>query len=231
MNVPFAALKRKCLYPSISETGIMETVLFNTKTSCPKNRTLLLFSIGTLLLILFPSIGCYSLHAQPAIPYIQKNICPSECCRYGLWTAKSNLKLNKKEGDSSVVAFTVKSGEKITAIRGNVHVVKLGILVVKKPIKFNNKSLDTFSEGEKIYVLSYGGEGYYDLWHKGKLLDIDLDDSDQIWGNSELVQTPHMIWWVLVKNYKSKKGWLKIDIGDGHSVTEEKVEIMDTCGN
>ena len=231
MNVQFAELRRRCLQSLISEVEIVETDLFNTKNSCPKNRMLFLFPIGILSLILFLSMGCYSLCAQPIVPYIQENICPSECCKYGQWIARSNLKLNKNEEDSSEIVFTVKSGEKITAIRGNVHIVKLGMLVIKKPVKFKNKHIETVSKGEKIYVLSYGGEGYYDLWYKGKVLDIDLDDSDQIWENSELVQEPHMVWWVLVKNSKGKKGWLKIDMGDGHRVTEEKVEIMDTCGN
>lgn len=184
-----------------------------------------------IFLVLFFSIGSYAQDAHPSVPYIQRNICPFECCQYGEWIVKTALSVYKKEGDTSAIVFKIKPGEKVTALRGNVHIVKLGILVVKKPFNLKNKSSKTiFTKGDKFYVLSYGGEGYYDLWHKGKGLDIDLNDSDQIWANSELVQPPRMIWWVLIKNNEGKQGWLRLkNIDENGFQTKEKIEGCDSC--
>ncbi len=170
----------------------------------------------------------YAQDDKPNVPYIQNNVCPFECCQYGKWIAKSRLKAYKTEGDSSTIAFTIKPGEQFTAIKGNVHVVKLGIVVI-------TESFDIFSKGDNVFVLSYKGEGFYDVWYKGKV----LKDIEQFWpdelskqtGKSRSKQLPEMIWWVLVKNEAGKQGWLMLkNISNNGFLLNERIDGMDACG-
>jgi len=160
---------------------------------------------------------------HPQVPYIQHDICPFECCQYGTWIAKSYLNAYKKEGDNAAIAFTIKPGEKFSAISGNVHIIKLGIITI-------NKTANTFTKGDKVYILSYRGEGAYDLWYKGKILDLDLDSMDKIWSNGTLIQMPKFVWWVFVKNKVGKQGWLRLkNITDSGFQIEEKIDGQDSC--
>ncbi len=165
----------------------------------------------------------YAQDTRPNVPYVQRDICPFECCQYGQWTARSPLKVYKQEGDSSVIAFTIKPGEQFTALRGNVHITKLGISIIRK-------SFDQFIAGDKVYILSYRGEGAYDLWYKGKEIDLDLNKLEELWTNSESLQEPKMTWWVLIETKHGKRGWLKlINISEGGFRTEEQIEGRDSC--
>ena len=157
--------------------------------------------------------------AQPNIPYIQRDICPFECCQYGKWIARTTLTAYKREGDRKSTAFRIKNGDEFAAIRGNVHIVRLGIVAVKK-------SFDVFTEGDRVYLLSYRGEGVYDLWYKGRVF-ASVDD---FWSNVELIKTPELIWWVLVKNKFGKYGWLRLkNVGDSGFRLEEEIDGLDSC--
>lgn len=170
-------------------------------------------------LILYINLGAQAADAPPQVPYIQQDVCPFECCLYGKWIAKGALTVYKKEGGNSSVAFTIKPGEEFHSIRGNVHIVKLGIVALEK-------SFDGFAKGDKVYVLSYRGEGVYDLWHKGK----GFESNDQFWANGVLTQSPEMIWWVLVRNKDGKQGWLKLkNISENGFKIEEEIDGMDSC--
>jgi hypothetical protein len=174
-------------------------------------------------LILFLSAISHAQNERPQVPYIQHDICPFECCQYGKWIAKSPLKAYKKEGDDASIAFTIKPGEEFSATSGNVHIMKLGIITI-------TKSFNTFTKGDKVYMLSYRGEGAYDLWYKGKMLDLDLDSMNKVWTNGTLIQLPEFVWWVLVKNKDGNIGWLRLrNISESGFWTDEKIEGLDSC--
>jgi hypothetical protein len=170
-------------------------------------------------ILLFLNITSFAQNNRPKVPFIQPDICPFECCQYGKWRARSLLKVFKKEGDDSNVLFTIKPGEVFTAINGNVHVTKLGIMIIDRP--FGN-----IKKGDKIYVLSYRGEGEYDLWYKGHIF---LNNTD-VWEHGTLKQSPEFVWWVYIINKDGKKGWLKFkNITDSGFQTEDKVDGRDSC--
>jgi hypothetical protein len=170
------------------------------------------------ILILF-SNAIYAQNTAPKVPFIQPDICPFECCQYGKWTARSLLKVFKNEGDDSSVLFTIKPGEVFTAISGNVHVTKLGIVIIDRP--FGN-----IKKGDKVYVLSYRGEGEYDLWYKGYIFLNNVD----VWEHGTLKHSPKFVWWVSIINKDGKKGWLKFkNITDSGFQTEDKVDGRDSC--
>ncbi len=162
-----------------------------------------------------------TLEAQeaPKTPYIQHDVCPFECCQYGEWIARSELTALQKEDSKSDVAFTIRPGEKFTALSGNVHVVKLGAVVLKK-------SFGDYVKGDKVYLLSYRGEGVYDIWYKGKKGQSD----DYLWENGDVLGDPEIVWWVYVINKDGKKGWLKLkNISKSGFKTKEKIEGLDSC--
>jgi hypothetical protein len=167
------------------------------------------------------STGCLAQAGELSVPYVQKNICPFECCQYGKWTAKTALPVYKKEGDTSTVAFTIKHGEQITASRGNIHIVELGIVAIQK-------SFNIFKKSTKAYLLSYSGEGEYDLWYEGKV--YNTSDSDEFWTNAVVSKTPKLIWWVLIKDKAGKQGWLMLrNISQSGFQTKEKIDGLDSC--
>jgi len=182
----------------------------------------------TIFVSLLPFSDGYTQEEIPKVPYIQNNVCPFECCQYGKWTAKYPLKAYKREGDTTAIAFKIKKDEQFTAIRGNVHIVTLGVVVI-------TESFNTYTKGDKVFVLSYKGEGFYDIWHKGNVLhDIEgfwSNDSSMPSGKGALKQSPVMVWWVLIQNKDGKQGWLSLrNISDNGFLINEKIDGMDACG-
>ncbi len=170
------------------------------------------------ILFLFNDAG-RAQNARQEVQFIQHGICPFECCQYGKWTARSPLKAFKHEGDDSNVSFIIQPSEEFTAVSGNVHVVKPGAIVI-------NKSIGTLKKGDKVYVLSYRGEGEYDLWFNGK----KLDNGEEIWSRGTLKQLPEIIWWVSVINKDGQNGWLRFkNISKNGFETEDKVDGQDSC--
>jgi hypothetical protein len=177
--------------------------------------------VVSLMLCVLSILGnpSYAQPQPPRIPYIQHNVCPFECCQYGRWTAKSLLSTYQIEGDDSTVAFMIKPGEQFTTTGGNVHIMKLGEIVL-------NRSFDEFTRGDKVYILSYRGEGVYDLWYKGKI----LDSSEKVWLNSVLMGWPEFEWWALIKNRAGKQGWLRLkNVSRTGFQIEYEIDGMDSC--
>ena len=169
--------------------------------------------------LLFVSFISQAQSPRPKVPFIQHDICPFECCQFGKWTARSVLKVFKKEGDDSRASFTIKPGEEFTATGGNVHILELGVIVI-------NKSYATFKKGDTVYVLSYRGEGEYDLWFNGK----DISDTDEVWSHGTLTRSPKYVWWVSIISKDGRHGWLRFkNISDSGFQTEDKVDGRDSC--
>lgn len=179
-------------------------------------KSIVVFVMAILLSV---TVTTHAQSARPKLPFIQHDICPFECCQYGKWTARSILKAFNKEGDDSTVSFTIRPGEAFTAISGNVHIQQFGIIVI-------NKSFGKFKKGDEVYVLSYRGEGEYDLWFNGK----ELNDTEEVWSNGTLQQSPEFIWWVSIIDKDGRQGWLKFkNISDSGFQTEDKVDGSDSC--
>lgn len=105
------------------------------------------------------------------------------------------------------------------ATGGNVHILELGVIVI-------NKSFGTYKKGDTVYVLSYRGEGEYDLWFNGK----EISDTGEVWSNGTLTQSPEFIWWVSIINKDGQRGWLRFkNISDSGFETADKVDGSDSC--
>ncbi|MBI2526827.1 MAG: hypothetical protein HYY95_03790 [Candidatus Rokubacteria bacterium] len=125
--------------------------------------------------------------------------------------ARSRLTAYAAEGDTSKPAFPVRPGERFTAVRGNVHAVKLGVVAVTAPVK--GAAGRTLRPGDRVHVLSYRGEGRYDLWHAGRLMTLEafwepLAADGRVAG--VMRARPEMMWWVLIKTRAGRQGWLRL---------------------
>ena len=176
-----------------------------------RNQTLKLISYCLILTNSFFAQGI-----SPKFPFIQNNVCPFEGCRYGKWTAESPLIAYTTEGDSSKIAFKIAKNEQFTAIRGNVHTIKPGKLLITETSK-------KFKKGCIVYVLSYQGEGSYYLLHKGKIYNYyDFD------APCEFISKPIFVWWVLIQNKAGKCGWLMLkNITEDGFKTKERINGSD----
>ena len=163
------------------------------------------------LAVLVASAGAAADRAEPRAPHVTRNVCPSEGCAYGTWIARSRLTAYAAEGDTSKIAFPVRPGERFTALRGNVHALKLGVIAVTAPVE--GATGHRLRPGDRAYVLSYRGEGRYDLWHAGRLMTLEafwepLAANGRVAG---VMRTrPQLMWWVLIKTKGGRQGWLRL---------------------
>jgi len=178
-------------------------------------------------------------HTGPPLPVIQYNICPFEGCQYGRWKTQSPPRIFAREGDTSEIAFTLSPGDSFTALTGNIHMERLGTVVV-------TRDTGQFKRGDTVYTLSYTGEGWYDVWYKGqvpwieKFWSTDFDErtqefniDDTFWNDvaGVLVHRALMIWWVRVHLSNGKEGWLRlVNTTDNGFRTEENIDGMDMLG-
>lgn len=159
-----------------------------------------------------------------------RDVCPFEGCAYGTWVARSRLTAYAAEGDTSKIAFAVKPGERVTAVRGNVHVVKLGVVAVTAPIEAVAGRM--LHKGDSVYVLSYRGDSRYDVWHDGRLMTLEA-----FWGPlapaarvaGVVKARPEMMWWVLIKTRAGRQGWLRLRNMAEHGFELKEDLCMRSC--
>ena len=150
------------------------------------------------------------------VPYVQKDVCPGEGCHYGEWIAEESIPVYAKEGNTSVRILTLKRDEIFTAIRGNVHITKPGVVLCTSSVsvKENTGSRELHLEkGDTIFVLTEYGEGLVDVWHEGELYQIwefwsapvgFLRDAKGVF-----IESSQSDWWVFIKTRKGRFGWIR----------------------
>jgi hypothetical protein len=163
---------------------------------------------------------------SPAEPYIVRGSCPFECCRYGEWQARETTPVYATEGKVGRPVFTLRPGDSVRAVTGNVHVTKLGRIKIVGKVRpgwaeFDNHKLPVPAIGDTVYLLSYVGEGYWDYWYRG-LLGTGEELSQQSDGTvpAQLLAKPETEWWVQVIDRRGRTGW----------VTEGGFAGADGCG-
>ena len=136
-------------------------------------------------------------------PYYLKKMCPYECCGFGHWVAREELKVYKSEKYKNI-AFNIKKNEHVTLITGNIIIIQHGIKLIDHDFIYKGQKI---RKGDKLYLLSYLGEGRYLEWLNG-IMEEDIESSMK--GTPKLIQDLKFYWSVKVKNKKGKIGWLKL---------------------
>jgi hypothetical protein len=164
---------------------------------------------GSLLLVLLVVCAGTARSAdelKPPAVYIDKGACPFECCTYREWVARTDVTLLNLPDGKSVVGL-IKKGEKVLALTGEIHSVPQPVVARRDFPDARVKSGDT------VYVLHYVGEGYWKIWHDGKVDEIE----DFPGAGSK----PKATWWVQLKISTGAVGW---------AVEHKNFDNQDACG-
>lgn len=154
------------------------------------------------------------------VPYIQANICPTECCVYRTWTAREDLIAHRAPSMAAPILFRIPNKRKFLAVTGDVVTVKPGITVVRR-------TEGTFAKGDTLWVLSADAKGGFTVWHRGRLRNVELakkpDASPETGEATAGVEetglranrpTPFTSqWWVKV-HFGAHRGWIRVDPAD-----------------
>lgn len=169
----------------------------------------LLVSSAIAVCVIFLSVNAYP-QGRPPASFIDKGACPFECCTYGEWqTKKTTAAFARPDVHSKRVGQFV-AGTKVIALTGETHAAA-GRFVVKKPY-------EKYRPGDTIRVYTYGGEGSFKIWFKGKMEEENLGFSPyggdtgkrceaaaQCWG--ELDKELQRVWWIKIKSPDGWVGW------------------------
>lgn len=161
-------------------------------------------------------------------PYIERDVCPFECCQYGPWKARGAVRVYRSEG-SSHVAFTLLSQSAFVAEAGNMHFAQLGIVQLDRAFALgSDEDRRQIPRGARVYVLSYQGEGGYRIWYDGHFYDVESfwDDRHELprpnGRPGVMIREPKEVWWVRIRTRDGHHGWLRMD--------ESDADGTDACG-
>lgn len=164
-----------------------------------------------LYFLLFTAVNSFG--KGPKNPFVDTGACPFECCKYQKWLVVKDTPIYDKVGGGKQVDI-LKKGSKIEAVTGEVHIEPNPDEVIFDKGKY--------TKGEKIFLLTPQGEGFYKIWYQGKIDSIEVLDffdnsgnpkeciipSGECWGRpmkSMLEQKRD--WWIKFKTSKGKTGW------------------------
>lgn len=165
-----------------------------------------------LFLIIGLFLNSYTFAQGPKVPYKDVGACPFECCLYRQWTANKDTVIYKQMSEKSPVAFKVKRREKVTGVTGVVITNKAGTVRALKDFTATEDSKDitgnkfSIKSGDIFYVLTSMGEGFHQLWYKGKFFQDEIYNEK----NMKILTVPKADWWVKIKNRKGQIGWTKL---------------------
>lgn len=98
--------------------------------------------------------------------YVDEGACPFECCRYRQWIVEEETRLFERKDAAGPVVATVTPFDVVNARTGVVF-TRPGTL----KIVWDH---EPFKKGETAYVLTYQGEGFYKVWHRGKVVYAEI---------------------------------------------------------
>lgn len=163
--------------------------------------------------------------AEPKLPFIQKEVCPFECCTYRRWTATKPTRLyNDWRRQGRKLVGTVKKGERVIAATG--------VVVTYRPSRYRAMQNDPRLElkiGDEFPVYSYRGEGTFNFWSKGKFYQDGIDTTTKCGEPTAefapsfcVVSKGEIEWWAQVKTTLGKTGWVWMD--------RAEFDHFDACG-
>ncbi len=170
--------------------------------------------------------------------YVSLDACPFECCTYRDWIAESDTAVFES-ARSTVEVATVRAGQTVEALTGNVYVVPVPVEVTRKTTVDSLR----FDVGETFYLLDYLGEGYQRVWLAGKPAEFD---SSEMWDPDAIV-TSHSAsygscetssdrcWWRIAPEHRRQPAewWVRLRLPDGTEgwiSSPENFSNKDACG-
>jgi len=181
------------------------------------------FRLSTVLAFGVFLVGIWPLRSQPPdslappLPFEDVGACPFEGCVYREWVANNIVALRVERRAGSSVAYTVKKGERVSALTGVVVTIKAGRVRFRETVNLGSASGTLHIEaGQTLFLLTYRGEGFTKAWFQGRLYEeVDgamaffnaLCDKDPSRCTGTIVERPQSVWWVQIRNTRGQVGW------------------------
>jgi hypothetical protein len=177
----------------------------------------------------------------PPLPWIETEACPGEVCDFGEWAACTRVTVRTEKRPDAPVAFTLKPGERFTAVTGEVRVDRPGLVVFRDTLTYVPQdweaTQDTIHVGPRdtLYVLNYIGEGYGVWWLHARadtgLLDWWAGPKSRAVAPGVLVRKAQEVWWVQVRNRAGKEGWVMPSYRTMSGAAAHYDNGVDRCGS
>ena len=155
---------------------------------------------------------------MPPTPFEDVGACPFEGCTYREWSAKETVAIRAARRTTGSLAFSVKAGEKVTALTGVVVTLRPGRVQFRERTTLRTATGNVqIVPGETLYLLTYQGEGFTKAWLRGQSL-TDVDTTQFINGVCDnqpsrclgkVIQESQTEWWVQIRNRSGKVGWTR----------------------
>lgn len=143
--------------------------------------------------------------SAPTLPYYDYGACPYEGCRYNTdIVAKEATVAYKNPSKKSAVGFAIERGDFLKSLTGLVITSKPRILEVIKPCTISEGIVA--QRGDRIYYLSYLGEGFVKVWLNGKHIEIEWDKPQAC--TKVITEGEENEWWIQVVASSGTVGWV-----------------------
>lgn len=152
--------------------------------------------------------GCDPNLKQKPYYHVKQFIIDGKCVAVGSY----NLSLRSAYLESEII----KRGDFVEGLTGEVESRPILVNVIADHVDNNGNS---FIRGDKFYLLTYRGEGFFKAWFGGKLFDMDavgVKDAfeyysrDPFWALTS--QRYKHVWWKKIKTRQDIIGWTKEDV-------------------
>jgi len=151
-------------------------------------------------------------------PYVDRGECPGEGCVYGDWLALGEVQLFDRPNSDRPPVATVRPLEIVRAVTGEVWTIPGRATVIR--------DYKAFRRGDVVYLLTYRGEGFFTIWHRGTVGWASVPFGLGAWsracdqGQPECWGTwdwgPTTTWWVKIETGSGQVGWTSDLEGLGH---------------
>src|SRR5262245_55806871 len=97
--------------------------------------------------------------ARPAEPYIDRGVCPFECCTYREWHAVNTIGVHASPRPGAVIVARLSPTAPFDALTGEVHFRRVGVVLLQRSVTLHGETAGdslTLRSGDRAYVLSAG---------------------------------------------------------------------------
>ncbi len=146
--------------------------------------------------------------SEPPIVFEDTDACPFQCCTFGEWVAVRRTRLLEQPNEDPREVSSLAEGSKVIAETGVVR-TKPGRMTVLQ-------QRGDHAPGDRIYILTYLGEGVYRIWFNGEFGEERLTAlangttgcvDEDCWATVDVV--PESVWWVRIRTATGRTGWSK----------------------
>ncbi len=163
--------------------------------------------------------------------YLRSQACPGEGCVFGRWRVRQDTPLFAALGDQRPRAI-LRQNRHVQAVDGLVYGIADTVLVLRDH--------EPYRRGDVLYVQDYIGEGFYHVWHDGRLREedsvscllgkhIDDDFCKGVRRWARLQSRGASEWWVRVELEDGLAGWARGRDFAGTSSLDVDIDDAEVC--